>query len=61
METVVELLERARVAGLTQNQIAQALGVTDRTLRRWYAGEGDIKLSMYGRLLNLLQERPQPQ
>jgi transcriptional regulator with XRE-family HTH domain len=61
METVVELLERARIAGLTQNQIAAAIGVTDRTVRRWAAGELDIRMTMYERLLNLLQERPQPQ
>jgi len=56
METVSELLERARRAGLTQPVIADALGITDRTIRRWAAGEGDIRLSQYQRLLNLLRE-----
>jgi len=54
-ETVIELLERAYAAGLTQRQIADALGVTDRTLRRWAAGDGDIKLSAYQSLVALLQ------
>jgi len=56
MESIAALLERAYAAGWTQQKIAEALGVTDRTLRRWYSGDTDIRLSDYRRLVDLLRE-----
>lgn len=59
-ETVVELLERARLAGLTQRKIAAALGVSDRQVRRWASGDADMRLSMYQSLINLLNSEAKP-
>lgn len=59
-ETVVELLERARIAGLTQQKIAVALGVSDRQVRRWAAGEADMRLSHYQGLIKLLNGSAKP-
>lgn len=39
-----------------QSDMAQALGVTDRTVRRWAAG-APIDASTWGKLLSIMQER----
>lgn len=59
-ETVAELLERARIAGLTQRQIAEALGVSDRQVRRWEAGDADMRVSAYQSLIKLLNGLVKP-
>lgn len=59
-ETIAELLERAKRAGLTQRQIADALGVSDRQIRRWAAGDADIRLSTYQSLIKLLNGAGKP-
>jgi len=40
-----------------QSEMARELGVSDRTVRRWVAGDGDAPVGVYADLLRLVGER----
>jgi len=54
METVERLIELRRRTGMTQAQLARALGVARSTILRWESGESPIEHAM---ALNMALER----
>ena len=59
MMTGAELQSRREALGLTQNQLADALGVTQVTIMRWETGKMEISLPrMVSLALEALERRP---
>ena len=56
-----ELRERRRRLGLTQAQLAEALGVSARAIGKWEAGDAPITFSIDLATRYLLKHRKNPQ
>ncbi|MBS7810555.1 helix-turn-helix domain-containing protein [Roseococcus pinisoli] len=57
---MTQLLREAGEAlygGQWQSPLARDLGVTDRTMRRWVAGDSPVPDGAYGDLMRLTQQR----
>jgi len=53
-DDTVQLIRRAIAAGVRQYTIANTLGITTRTLRRWREGECVPRVDAYRKLLGLV-------
>ena len=47
---IQRLGEERKARGLTQKQLAEALGISDRTYSKWETGENEMDVASLGRL-----------